>query len=143
MYHYIISPNTWKSSTVLQHRTNIATLFIIGWCHKNRDRLTFKPIPSNLFFLILFIAWRTIWVDAHTVLVIVKNAVSTICKFYFVLILILFHSFLFSPTALVTLSIEHLDKYHTSNYIHFLSYTLPLLLDTEGIPNVDTFYRNQ
>lgn len=127
MYHFIISPNIWKFSTVLQHRTNIATLFIIGWCHKNRDRLTFKPIPSILFFLILFIAWRIIWVNARKALVIVKDAVSTICKFHFVLILILFHSFLFSPIALVTLSIEHLDNSHTANYIHFLSYTSPLL----------------
>ena len=126
MYHFIISPNTWKFSTVLQHRTNIATLFIIGWCHKNRDRLTFKPIPSILFFLILFIAWRTIRVNAHTVLVIVKDAVSTICKFHFVLILILFHSFLFSSIVSVTLSREHLNTCHTSKYIHFLSYTLPL-----------------
>ena len=44
----------------------------------------------------------------------------------------------FSPIAVVTLDVEQIDTFHSSNRIHSPSYTLPLPLDTECTPNVDT-----
>lgn len=58
MYHVVNPSNIWKFSTVLQHRANVATLLIIAWWHKNRDRLKFKLIPFIFSYRCSYISCR-------------------------------------------------------------------------------------
>lgn len=137
MYHVLNPPNIWKFSTVLQHRANVATLFVIVWWYKNRDRLTFKSIPSFFAYLVLFITWRITGVHTITIciaLIIVKDAVTTL---HLVLILILCHSLPFSLIAVVTLVVDQTDTFHNSSHIRFPSYTLPLSIDIKCTPSVE------